>query len=397
MKYKYLTFKYALINATFMFLVCASASYGYNFLAQSGFEDSAVGIIITLVSVVTLIGQAIAGSLIDKYEKLTEKKFITFAMIITALLGAIMAIVPQGSIILAIVVILGFTFASIGMPSFNAMAFIYEKEGQKINYGIGRGIGSCAYAIGSSLVGTLWGNFGKSILPFWVMGFAILSIILVQIMPNPDITIEKEIEHENVESNMSYFAFFKKYKQMILVVVASILLYFCHMLINTYIAKVLANIMGTTEVEAVQGKALFIAAMCELPTMFLFSKLVEKFSVNKLMIFGSIAYSIKHVLTWLCGNVTMFYLVMILQMLSYAILIPASVYFANEIVETNDKNKGQAVMSATVTIGQLLASFIGGQLFQYMAVSNVILFGAIASCIGTVLMIIGIKQIKMTK
>lgn len=399
MKYKYLNVKYALINATFMFLICASSSYGYNFLAQSGFEDSATGIIITLVSIIALIGQTVAGSLIDKYEQLTEKKFITMSMIATAVLGILMAFMPEGSIFLAIVVILGFTCASVGMPSFNAMAFIYEKDGQKINYGVGRGVGSCAYAIGSSVVGTLWGNFGKAILPWWVVGFAVLSVVLIQFMPNPSATAEKEGEQEEAAStsNMSYTAFFGKYKEMILVALAMILLYFCHMLINTYIAKVLANIMGTTEVESVQGTVLFIAAMCELPTMFLFSKLVEKFSIHKLMIFGSIVYSLKHVLTWLCGSVPMFYGVMVLQMFSYAILIPSGVYFANDVVEKEDKNKGQAVMSVTTTIGALLASFIGGQLFQYLSVSNVILVGVIASCIGTVFMVLGVKQIENAK
>lgn len=50
MKYRYLNFKYALINATFMFMVCATSGYAYNYLSQSGFADSAVGIIITAAS-----------------------------------------------------------------------------------------------------------------------------------------------------------------------------------------------------------------------------------------------------------------------------------------------------------------------------------------------------------
>jgi MFS-type transporter involved in bile tolerance (Atg22 family) len=62
MKYKNLNLKYALINATFMMLVCATAGYAYNFLSQSGFADGTVGIIITLISICGLIGQAIFGA-----------------------------------------------------------------------------------------------------------------------------------------------------------------------------------------------------------------------------------------------------------------------------------------------------------------------------------------------
>ena len=89
----------------------------------------------------------------------------------------------------------------------------------------------------------------------------------------------------------------------------------------------------------------------------------------------------------------MLYVSMGLQMLSYAILIPASVYYSNENVAPEDRNKGQAIFGATATIGGLLASLIGGQLFQYIDnVSVVLTVGVIASCIGTVLMIIGIRN-----
>jgi len=148
----------------------------------------------------------------------------------------------------------------------------------------------------------------------------------------------------------------------------------------------------TGAVESVQGNALFIAAIVELPTMFLFSKIIEKISIHKVMIFASIIWSVKHVLTWLCPNVIVLYMIMVLQMLSYAALVPALVYFANESVEAQDRNKSQAIFAATMTVGTLLASLVGGQLFQYMSTSAVLTIGVAASCIGTVLMIIGIRN-----
>ena len=406
MKYKYLNLKYAVINAAFMFMICATVSYSYNFLSQSGFPDGTVGLIITAISVCGLFGQTLAGSIIDKSKTLNEKKFITYALIATAILAVILALMPNGSLIQGIVAILAFTGASLGMPFFNSMAFIYEKDGQKINYGLGRGIGSAAFAVGSSLVGQLWGWKGKVIMPWYVAAFAIISLLLVQLMPTPSAEAEAAAEEAQAEgtsegaaSKMSYGQFFRKYNKIVLVVLSLVLMYFCHMLINTYIAKVIANMMGDAAnkagaVESVQGTALFIAAMVELPTMFAFSKIIEKVSINKLMIFASIVYSIKHFLTWICPNVYMFYGVMALQMLSYAILIPAGVYFSAQNVAPEDRNKGQAVFSVTVTVGSLLASLVGGQLFQYLGVSSVILIGVIASCIGTALMILGIRKVE---
>lgn len=404
MKYKNLTLKYALVNAAFMFMVCATVGYSYNFLSQSGIADGTVGILITAVSLCGLIGQTLSGSIIDKSETIDEKKFISMSLIAVMALGVVLALVPAGSVLMMIVSVICFTSASIGMPFLNSMAFIYEKDGQTINYGLCRGIGSAAWAVGSSLIGQLWSIMGRTILPWYVVAFAAICFVLVNLMPTPSAEAEaaaaaSEVTKEEAPKDLSYGAFFSKYGKAMIVAVAMILMYFCHMMINTYMAKVIGNIMGaaaneTGAVESVQGNALFIAAIVELPTMFLFSKIIEKISIHKVMIFASIIWSVKHVLTWLCPNVIVLYMIMVLQMLSYAALVPALVYFANESVEAQDRNKSQAIFAATATVGTLLASLIGGQLFQFMSVSAVLFIAVIASCAGTVLMFIGIKAVE---
>ncbi len=400
MKYKYLNLKYAAINATFMLMVCATSGYAYNFLSQSGFADGAIGIIIALVSICGLVGKTISGSIIDKSEKIDEKTFISGAMICTVVLSLLLAVIPAGSFLMIPVVILAFTAAAIGLPFFNSMAFIYEKDGQKINYGLGRGTGSAAYAAGSALLGTLWGWKGRTILPFYIAFFAVATFLLVRLMPTPSKAAEEAGEAEEKAVNLSYGEFFRKYSRIILVVVSMILMYFCHMIIQTYFAKVITNIIGeeaasvSGAVESIQGTALFIQAMVELPTMFLFSQILKKVSINKIMVFAAVMFSVKHVMTWLCSSTGMLYGAMVLQMLGYALIVPGGVYLANEIVQPEDRNKGQAVMGVTMTIGGLLSSSIGGQLYQWMSVSNVVLVGVIASVIGTVLMFIGIRQIE---
>lgn len=403
MKYKFLTLKYALCNAAFMFMICASVGYAYNFFSQSGIADGTVGLLITCVSVCGLIGQTLSGSIIDKSEKINEKRFIQTALMAVIALAVILAILPPGSLIMMVVSIICFTSASLGMPFLNSMAFIYEKDGQKINYGLCRGIGSAAWAVGSSLIGQLWGMMGRSILPWYIAAFGGVCLFLISLMPEPSEdavkAAETKEEPETKAKDLSYGAFFTKYRKVLSVVLAVVLMYFCHFIINTYMAKIIGKMMGdaagtTGAVESVQGTALFIAAMVELPPMFLFSKIIEKISISKVMVFAAIMWSLKHALTWFCPNIYMFYGVMALQMFSYALLIPALVYFANDSVEETDRNKSQAIFAATATVGSLLASAVGGQLFQVMDVSYVLLIGVIASVIGTVLMILGVRAIE---
>ena len=74
--------------------------------------------------------------------------------------------------------------------------------------------------------------------------------------------------------------------------------------------------------------------------------------------------------------------------------IPGSVYFANENIDPEDRNKGQAIFGATATVGGLLASAIGGTLFSIMSVKGVLTVGLAATVIGMLLMMLGIKRIE---
>ena len=398
MKYKHLTLKYACINAAYLMLICATAGYAYNFLSQSGFADSAVGIIITLVSICGLISQTTFGSIIDKSEKLDEKKFVSLTMIVNIISSALLLFIPEGNVLTIIVSVIAFTSASAGMPFLNSMAFIYEKDGATINYGLGRGVGSAAYAVGSALLGQLWALAGRTIIPIYMIVFAVATLLFMQIMPTAP-KIENE-DNQQVQESLSYGAFFSKYKKIIIPVLSMVLIYFAHMMFNTYIAKVIGNIIGPEAaavegtVEGYQGTALFIQAMCELPTMFAFGLILKKFSINKLMCIATVFYSFKHILVAFCPNMYVFYFIMVLQMFSYAILLPGGVYLANEIVSAEDRNKGQAVIAAASTVGGLLASLVGGQLFTFMSVSTVMILGAAITVLGTVFMFIGVGTLK---
>ena len=394
MKLEHLNLKYALVNIGYLLLVCGTLGYAYNFLSQSGFDDGTTGMVITTISLLGVFAGPTAGSIVDSSKRITQKMFISASMIVTIVLAAILTMIPNGSPIIIPVVIITFMSASIGMPLLNGMAFIYEREGGYINYGLCRGLGSAAYAVGSNIVGRLWSSFGKGALPVYIIVAALLTLGAVSLMPNVSKEFDdtRDDEQSSAES-ISIFQFFGKYRNVVPVILALVLMYFCHFIINTYMAKVIGMFVDTG-VETVQGNALFIAAMLELPTMFGFSLLLKKFNINTIVAVASVMYSIKHVLTFLSVNVPMFYGAMTLQMVSFAALTPAIVYFANEHIAEEDRNKGQAVFAAASSVGGLLASFIGGWLFTLLPTRAVLGIGAASSVAGTLLMLTVLRALK---
>ena len=394
---KNLNLKYALVNAGFMLLVAGSVGYAFNYLSQSGFETGTIGTAMSVMSLLGIFVGPAVGDLVDRSDKITQKLFITASMVVCGALAATLLLIPSGSFLILPVVIVAFMSATMGMPLLNGMAFIYEKVGGTINYGLCRGIGSAAYAVGANLVGRLWGMMGRNTLPVWMIGGAVLTAVAINLMPDAPKALAKPSADEGAkaeqpEEAISVLQFFSKYPSTAIIIAALVLLYFCHNLFNTYMGAVLAEFVPAADVERVQGNALFIQAMVELPTMFGFALIMKRLSIDKIMAISAIFFTAKHLVLLVSGNVPMFYAGMILQMLSYAAITPATVYFANEQVQEADRNKSQAVFMTANSVGSLLASFVGGWLFQLLSVRSGLMVGVVASAIGTAFMVMGTRS-----
>lgn len=394
MKYRFLNLKYALINIFYMFLICSTVGYAANFLLAKGFSNSAVGAVLSCVSIFGVVLQAVFAPLIDRSDKLTEKGFVSITLIITAVIALAMYFMPDASVLLLVLTTVSFSAASSGLPFINSIAFIYEKVGQTINYGLCRGLGSAAYAVGSLLIGRFLsisfqnGRLPSDYLPLIYASMALFTLIMVQTLEIP----EAETSTDSPKAGkINYGQFFRKYSHILPVLAGMVMIYTCHMLINNFMIHVITNVGGDS---SNQGTALFIQAMSELPPMFLFAKIMQKKDVDSIMALAGICFTVKHLLVWLAPDIRMLYLSMAVQMLGYALLIPSSVYFANKHFDEQDRNQGQAVTAWTTTIGGIIASLLGGVLMDHLAVSTVLLIGFLISLAGTLLMVKGIASLK---
>lgn len=392
MKYRFLNLKYALINIFYMFLICSTVGYAANFLLAKGFSNSAVGAVLSCVSIFGVVLQAVFAPLIDRSDKLTEKGFVSITLIITAVIALAMYFMPDASVLLLVLTTVSFSAASSGLPFINSIAFIYEKVGQTINYGLCRGLGSAAYAVGSLLIGRFLsisfqnGRLPSDYLPLIYASMALFTLIMVQTLETP----EAETSTDSPKAGkINYGQFFRKYSHILPVLAGMVMIYTCHMLINNFMIHVITNVGGDS---SNQGTALFIQAMSELPPMFLFAKIMKKKDVDSIMALAGICFTVKHLLVWLAPDIRMLYLSMAVQMLGYALLIPSSVYFANKHFDEQDRNQGQAVTAWTTTIGGIIASLLGGVLMDHLAVSTVLLIGFLISLAGTLLMVKGIAH-----
>lgn len=391
MENKSLDIRYACIHGFYWMLCCSMIGYASVFLLDKGFTNTTIGTVLAISNILAVFGQPAVASYMDKTSKLSLRMLISLILVVIIALSLVLCFLTGASMVMVVLTIVAFTLMLTLQPFINSLTFAFEKNGIHINFGLARGIGSVAYAVMSLILGNLVAAFSPELLPFFYVGLSLCALFFVYTFFLPGhkdeiVHQEKETEHDQ----LSMGQFIKKYKTFMLLLVAAVLLFFDHSVINNFFIQVVNHINGNS---ADMGNAIFLAAVLELPTMALFTKFQQKIGCKNMMLISAVFFSVKHVLTYFAVNMFMIYVAQVMQMLAYAVFIPASVYYVSQLVEEHDMNKGQALVTGAMTLASVFASLAGGVLLDALGVSKVLMIGAIISVLGTICMFISVEDV----
>ena len=391
MENKSLDIRYACIHGFYWMLCCSMIGYASVFLLDKGFTNTTIGTVLAISNILAVFGQPAVASYMDKTSKLSLRMLISLILVVIIALSLVLCFLTGASMVMVVLTIVAFTLMLTLQPFINSLTFAFEKNGIHINFGLARGIGSVAYAVMSLILGNLVAAFSPELLPFFYVGLSLCALFFVYTFFLPGhkdeiVHQEKETEHDQ----LSMGQFIKKYKTFMLLLVATVLLFFDHSVINNFFIRVVNHINGNS---ADMGNAIFLAAVLELPTMALFTKFQQKIGCKNMMLISAVFFSVKHVLTYFAVNMFMIYVAQVMQMLAYAVFIPASVYYVSQLVEEHDMNKGQALVTGAMTLASVFASLAGGVLLDALGVSKVLMIGAIISVLGTICMFISVEDV----
>ena len=90
----------------------------------------------------------------------------------------------------------------------------------------------------------------------------------------------------------------------------------------------------------------------------------------------------KAFMMFMAGSILTIYIAQSAQILGFALFVPASVYYVNELVEQKDRVKGQAYMTVTNTLGSIFGSLFGGFILDEKGVSVMLLVSFVMGIIG---------------
>lgn len=364
------------------------------FLLSRNFSNSQIGIVLSAANLLAAVSQPFVASFADRMQRMSLSQIAVILSGAMVLLSVALLVIRSNVVAIAVIYILLYALLMIQQPITIAIGTFFISRGYNLNFGLARGIGSFSFAVASTAAGVMLEGYSADVvLYFIIVVFAFLAIAAISVDTRkrggkyPDLLyLEKDPKTENAadgwEKPCSLPEFIRTYKRFVLLLTGVSLIFVFHQSANSYMYQIMQN-LGGTEVDA--GNAVSIAAVSELPTMFLLSLILKKFRCKSMMRVAAIAFSLKSLMILFAGNIFIVDIAMSTQLLGFALHTAVSVYYVGQVIPRKDLVKGQALMTTANTVGGIIGSFAGGQMLNYLSVHAMILSGTILSIVGTII------------
>lgn len=381
-----LTLRYLLQQCAFWAAAAGVISFASAFLLEKGFRASTVGILLAAGNLLSCALQPILADFADRVGGNILKWLIAGLTAVCMACFAAVGLLRVERWIFGLLYLLGiFTFDAMN-PLLNAVSVSYNRRGFSINYGLGRGIGSFAYALAALAIGKVMAGLGADWMLWISLGLLGANVLITLGYP----TLERSQIREKGQSECcSIPVFFRRYRLYCISLLGVMFLGMFHAMTENYLIRVVEPLGGDS---GTVGVALFIATAVEMLVIVNFDRLRRVISDNWLLKLAGLSFLLKSVLFLLATNVTGIYLIQLLQATSYSFLSPTQLYYADNKVMAADMVKGQAFITSAYTLGCAAGNFTGGQLLGFFDVRTMLLAGVVMAAAGTLVFFLTVDR-----
>lgn len=352
-------------------------SFANRYLLARGLSSLRIGLILGIATGISFLLQPLLTALSDRSRFFSCRRILFLCAGLMTLSAAALLFRMSTPVIVVL-----YAFATVclqALPAFaNALGMNAIRNGKTLNFGLSRGIGSVLFGVAAQVAVPLIDRFGLGTVPFCSAVLGILLMAAVMFFPELETRAE-----EPAEQPTPVLAFFRANGRFALLLVGVVLLYIGH--------NALSNCMYQIAVYKgdgnAQGTALLIAAFVELPTMFLFAKLLKLAKCERWLCLSCVFFTLRLVLTLLLPGVYGLYAAQLAQMFGFALFAVSSVYYVGMVIDKRDVVKGQTYLAVANTLGCLIAHFLGGALIDGVGVGMALAIFTALSILGGVISI----------
>ena len=403
---KILNVGYANTFATYWMYYGVSNAFASAFLLTKGYTNAEIGIILAAGSVLAVFLQPIFADIADRSKRISVLGFVELSAILLIVLEAGLFIFTHKSLALWTIFVVTVAWHIALQPLLNSLASRLEASGEKIYFGICRGIGSLGFALLTAVLGTAVETWGEGILP--IVGEASLFALLITVIivnktfkdavkkkggEGKEIETSKlpEAKMEDESEDINLWRFIKDNKLFVVMNLGVIGLYFSNAILNNFMLQVVEAVGGTSED---MGRVLSVMAFMEMPALFFFDKIKERFSCQTLIKVAAIGFTLRVGVIYLADSMLLIYLAHIFQTLGFALFLPSIVVFTGQVMRPGEAVKGQAWFTTMTTAAATIGSVIGGVLLDMRDASFMLLVSTIVTAAGAALIIAIVDRIK---
>lgn len=395
-----ITPRYAMLHGFYQASYSLAIGYASVYLLAQGYSDAIIGILLAVANGAAAILQPALGTLLDKKKTISIQMVSVFLLLIMIVLSGClltsMDLLPR-----AICIILIFTLEFSLQPMVNALCFILEHSGIRLNFGFSRGIGSISYAVASVIIGRLVSVYNESLLPiFYIAFFTGFLIVFLSLWRVPgktsatdrpaagealsaDMTKTLCPDTQAPETPLSLWQFCRTYRRFMLFLLGSMMIFFMMFITGNFFTIQIVTAIGGSTSE--MGLAVAICAAVELPVMATFNKMNKKVPLYGLLRISILFFILKLTLILLAKSMPVFYAAQFMQAGSYALYYPGAAAYTNRLLPPADLVKGQSMLTAMFTVSGIFGSLIGGFLLNITSASFMLLVSYIIAVIGGVI------------
>lgn len=358
------------------------------FLQFRGYSNYEIGIVFAVGNIIGFVSQPLIAGYIDRSDRRTLLRCIRITAVLAVLLMLAVYFLPSGSISLIGVYALLVAGNTLLNPLCISLSFYIESWGCGINFSRARALGSLSYAVCNVILGMLVQRVSENAVPTAFILFSSLlglaTLLFVPVDRAHRIAAPERRMQSASEKPSGLLEFARENKRFMLFLLGTATLYFTHGMIGNFMIEFIRSIGGGSED---MGNVLAFMTVVEVPVMLLFGRLTQRFRCSSLLRFAVIMFTVKELMIYLASSLPALYAAEALQAFSFALFVPASVRYVDEVIAKHNAVKGQAFVTSMMTLGSIFASYIGGLLLDTSTPWFTLLVGVIVSAVGTLIML----------
>lgn len=358
------------------------------FLQFRGYSNYEIGIVFAVGNIIGFVSQPLIAGYIDRSDRRTLLRCIRITAVLAVLLMLAVYFLPSGSISLIGVYALLVAGNTLLNPLCISLSFYIESWGCGINFSRARALGSLSFAACNVILGMLVQRVSENAVPTAFILFSSLlgltTLLFVPVNRAHRIAAPERRMQSASEKPSGLLEFARENKRFMLFLLGTATLYFTHGMIGNFMIEFIRSIGGGSED---MGNVLAFMTVVEVPVMLLFGRLTQRFRCSSLLRFAVIMFTVKELMIYLASSLPALYAAEALQAFSFALFVPASVRYVDEVIAKHNAVKGQAFVTSMMTLGSIFASYIGGLLLDTSTPGFTLLVGVIVSAVGTLIML----------